>query len=134
MYLSSKRFSKNSSAKICYILKCSFLTMQTLTIINSFYNSLKGEWNGRYDAMWATNVRFLNNYRFHPIEQNIKVSETLSNRNILVYLLCTTLNSRIWQSVSTIDMFLKYWVSSKRILFDVHSVLLCVPEMDHVII
>lgn len=58
--------------------------------------------------MWATNVRFLNNYRFHSIEQNIKVSETLSNRKILVYLLCTTLNSRIWQSVSTIDMFLKY--------------------------
>lgn len=66
----------------------------------SFYCPLKGDFNGRFWAMWAKIVRsdFFSNSKykkFHSKERNIKLSEKLNYGKNLAYLFCTTLSNKI---------------------------------------
>lgn len=60
--------------------------------------TLKGSWNGRFEAMWEKNVssdffKISNIYWFDFNKQNIKFSEKFNIRKILAYLFITTFKS-----------------------------------------
>ena len=76
--------------------------MQFMIMTVSIYTHQTMVWSDVGENVTASFFEIFIFNRFHLIEQNIQIWEKLNERNILTYLLCTTLNT--WSKVKSYSL------------------------------